>query len=79
VDRQGRRWSGARDYRDSRDHPGRFNDVDEALAHDEGEGDQTLSWWRQAHTNYFTRRSEFSADMELYCERFRLIEILGGE
>jgi len=55
------------------------SDVDEAFAHDEGEGDQTLSWWRQAHTEYFGRRGEFSPDMELYCERFRLIEILGGE
>jgi hypothetical protein len=31
------------------------------------------------HTAYFTRRSEFSPDMELYCERFTLIGVLKGE
>ncbi|HTR12961.1 MAG TPA: ASCH domain-containing protein [Roseiarcus sp.] len=56
----------------------RFEDVDESFAHDEGEGDRTLAWWRRAHTDYFTRRGEFSFDMELYCERFRLIEVLAG-
>ena len=59
--------------------PRRFGDVDEAFAHDEGEGDRSLDWWRRAHTNYFSRRGEFSLDMELYCERFRLIEILADE
>ena len=57
----------------------RFEHVDESFAHDEGEGDRTLAWWRRAHKDYFARRGEFSLDMELYCERFRLIEILGGE
>ena len=57
----------------------RFGDVDTTFARDEGEGDRTLGWWRRAHTNYFTRRGEFSPDMELYCERFRLIEALGGK
>jgi len=56
----------------------RFEDVDESFAHDEGEGDRTLAWWRRAHKDYFARRGEFSLDMELYCERFRLIESLGG-
>jgi uncharacterized protein YhfF len=54
----------------------RFGEVDAAFAHDEGEGDRTLADWREAHTDYFTRRSEFSPDMELYCERFRLVEVL---
>jgi uncharacterized protein YhfF len=54
----------------------RFGNVDAAFAHDEGEGDRSLEYWRQAHTEYFTRRGEFSADMELYCERFRLVEVL---
>jgi uncharacterized protein YhfF len=54
----------------------RFGEVDAAFAHDEGEGDRSLDDWRQAHTAYFTRRGEFSPDMELYCERFRLVEIL---
>src|SRR5580658_8523941 len=32
----------------------RFEDVDEGFAHDEGEGDRSLPWWRRAHTDYFT-------------------------
>jgi uncharacterized protein YhfF len=54
----------------------RFGDVDPAFAFDEGEGDRSLTYWRQAHTRYFTRRGEFSETMQLYCERFRLVEIL---
>ena len=57
----------------------RFGDVVAAFAHDEGEGDRSLEDWRQAHTEYFTRRGEFSPDMELYCERFRLVEVLKRE
>jgi uncharacterized protein YhfF len=57
----------------------RFGEVDAAFAHDEGERDRSLDDWRQAHTAYFTRRGEFSPDMELYCERFRLVEVLKRE
>jgi uncharacterized protein YhfF len=51
-----------------------FSEVDAAFAHDEGEGERTLEWWRNAHRNYFGRRGEFSEDMTLYCERFRVVE-----
>jgi uncharacterized protein YhfF len=54
----------------------RFGDVDAGFAHDEGEGDRSLQDWRRAHRDYFTGRGEFSPDMELYCERFRLVEVL---
>ena len=54
----------------------RFEDVDESFAHDEGEGDRTLGWWRWAHAQYFGRRGQFADDMELCCERFRLVEVL---
>jgi uncharacterized protein YhfF len=54
----------------------RFGEVDAAFAYDEGEDDRTLGDWRAAHTAYFTGRGEFSPDMELYCERFRLVEVL---
>ena len=54
----------------------RFGDVDPAFAFEEGEGDRSLEYWRQAHTDYFTQRGEFSETMDLYCERFRLVEIL---
>ena len=57
----------------------RFGDMDAAFAHDEGEGDRSLAYWRRAHTAYFTRRGEFSPDMELYCERFRLVAVLKRE
>jgi uncharacterized protein YhfF len=57
----------------------RFGDVDEAFAYEEGEGDRSLQYWRRAHTNYFTRRGEFSPNMQLFCERFRLIETLDCE
>lgn len=54
----------------------RFHDVDAAFAFEEGEDDRTLAAWRIAHQNYFTRNNCFAPDMVLYCERFRLIEIL---
>jgi uncharacterized protein YhfF len=57
----------------------RFGEVDADFAYDEGEDDRTLADWREAHTDYFTRRGEFSPDMELYCERFRLVEVLKRE
>ena len=33
----------------------RFGDVDEAFARDEGEGDRSLAWWREAHQRFFRR------------------------
>ena len=57
----------------------RFEDVDQSFAYDEGEGDRSLEYWRQAHTEYFTGQGTFSKDMEVYCERFRLVEILDRE
>ncbi len=54
----------------------RFEDVDESFAYDEGEGDRSLDYWRQAHREYFIDQGTFSEDMELYCERFRLVQIL---
>jgi uncharacterized protein YhfF len=57
----------------------RFEEVDAAFAYNEGESDRTLVDWRAAHMAYFTRRGEFAPDMELYCERFRLVEVLKRE
>lgn len=53
----------------------RFGNVDAAFAHEEGEGDRSLAYWRQAHRNYFGRQGKFSEDMMLMCERFRLVEV----
>jgi uncharacterized protein YhfF len=54
----------------------RYSEVDAAFAHDEGEGDRSLAYWRDAHRRYFGRQGKFSEDMMLMCERFRLVEIL---
>ena len=56
----------------------KYNEVDAQFAHDEGEGDQSLYYWRKAHKNFFSRvlskiGKEFSEDMPLVCERFRVI------
>lgn len=52
----------------------RFDEVDAAFAEDEGEG--PLDEWRKGHEAYFRRNGGFSPDMELLCERFRLVEVL---
>ena len=57
----------------------RFGDVDAAFAHDEGEGDRSLAYWREAHRRYFGRLEKFSEDMMLMCERFRLVEIFAED
>jgi uncharacterized protein YhfF len=53
-----------------------FNHVDAAFAYDEGEGDRSLESWRRGHRNYFSRLGQFAPDMMLYCERFRVVEVL---
>jgi uncharacterized protein YhfF len=53
----------------------RFGDVDAPFAYEEGEGDRSLAYWRDAHRRYFGRQGKFSEDMMLMCERFRLVEI----
>ena len=51
----------------------RFDQVDGAFAFDEGEGDRSLDYWRAAHRRHFTRQGVFAPDMELWCERFRIV------
>jgi uncharacterized protein YhfF len=53
----------------------RYNEVDAAFAREEGEGDLSLDYWRDAHRRYFGRLGRFSEDMMLMCERFRLVEV----
>jgi uncharacterized protein YhfF len=55
-----------------------FNTVDEEFAQAEGEGDLSLEYWREAHKRFFSRTlpnigKEFSEDMPVVCERFKLI------
>ena len=52
----------------------RFDEVDEAFAFDEGEGDCSLRFWRDAHKRYFTRLGRYAPDMMLWCERFEMVE-----
>ncbi len=54
----------------------RFNNVSEDFAAAEGEGDLSLTYWRDAHESYFTKNGGFDPEMLLWCERFELIEVL---
>lgn len=56
----------------------RYDEVDEDFAREEGEGDRSLGYWREAHKDFFTRTLPgigrgFAQDMPLVCERFRMI------
>lgn len=55
-----------------------FNAVDAQFAYDEGEGDRSLAFWRDAHWRFFGRSCqrigrEISDTMPVICERFRVI------
>lgn len=55
-----------------------FNEVDAQFAYDEGEGDRSLTYWRDAHERFFTRAfadsdREFTETMPVLCERFKVI------
>jgi uncharacterized protein YhfF len=54
------------------------NAVDAAFAHDEGEGDRSLDYWRAAHWSFFSRSLAAlgrvpEETMPLVCERFRVV------
>jgi uncharacterized protein YhfF len=53
-------------------------EVDEAFAWDEGEGDRSLGFWKDAHDAYYTRQAArdgfaYSDEMTCVCERFILV------
>jgi uncharacterized protein YhfF len=55
-----------------------FNEVDAEFAFDEGEGDQSLDYWREVHWDYFSRRCAAigrmpTTEMPVNCERFELL------
>lgn len=55
-----------------------YDEVDEAFAFDEGEGDQSLDYWREVHWDYFAGRcaelgKEADIKMPVICERFVLL------
>lgn len=57
----------------------RFHDVDASFAHDEGEGDRSLESWREGHRRFFERAGVFAEDMLLWCERFRVVEVIDAD
>jgi len=55
-----------------------FSEVSSEFAATEGEGDGSLSFWREAHRQYFTRECaragrEFAESMLVACERFKVV------
>lgn len=55
-----------------------FDQVSALFARQEGEGDRSLTFWREAHARFFTRTlpaigRTFTPDMPLVCERFQLV------
>ena len=55
-----------------------FTEVDAAFVFDEGEGDQSLEYWRGVHWAYFTKEAadfglEFNEKSLVCCERFKLL------
>jgi len=55
-----------------------FEKVDARFAHDEGEGDRSLEYWREVHSRYFTREArdlglDFDDQSLVCCERFKLL------
>ena len=55
-----------------------YDQVDADFARAEGEGDLSLAYWREEHRRFFSRTlpkygKEFSEEMPLVCERFRVI------
>jgi uncharacterized protein YhfF len=54
-----------------------FDQIGADFAASEGEGDGSLAFWREAHTQFFGRECAqlgrvFQPDMPVVCERFRL-------
>lgn len=55
-----------------------YNEVPPEFAYDEGEGDRSLAYWRDAHWRYFSRRCaemgrQPTLTMPVVCEHFRLL------
>ena len=55
-----------------------YNEVGADFAHDEGEGDRSLGYWRRVHWEAFSRECaeigrEPEKSMPLLCERFRVV------
>ncbi|EFE94446.1 ASCH domain-containing protein [Serratia odorifera] len=51
-----------------------FDQVDEAHAYAEGEGDRSLAYWRREHQRFFEAYDLFSPNMSLILMNFKVIE-----
>lgn len=58
-----------------------FDKVPESHAFAEGEGDRSLTYWREAHETFWREHSEnprgFAPDMPVVCEQFRVLYASG--
>lgn len=59
-----------------------FRKVSKAFASKEGEGNQSLAYWRKVHRKFFTKRlkkmkKEFNENILVVCEGFKTIKIFG--
>ncbi|WP_200909336.1 MULTISPECIES: ASCH domain-containing protein [unclassified Sphingomonas] len=52
-----------------------FNAVSEDFARKEGEGDLSLSYWRQEHRRFFEELGLYSETMDLWCEEFDVVHV----
>jgi uncharacterized protein YhfF len=55
-----------------------YDEIDARFAYEEGEGNRSLEYWRDAHWRFFSRTlpnigRDPTIDMPLVCERFRVI------
>ncbi len=56
-----------------------FEKVTAAQAAQEGEGDLSYAYWREAHENYFQREGTYAPEMDVIFETFRLVAVLDEE
>src|SRR5471030_789684 len=54
----------------------RFCDMTEELARKEGEGDLSLTYWKEGHKNFFIKEGTYAETMELVVEEFERVEIV---
>jgi uncharacterized protein YhfF len=59
-----------------------YDEIDAQFAFEEGEGDRSLDYWRNAHWRFFSRTlpsigKQPTTEMPLVCERFRVVYRLG--
>lgn len=55
-----------------------YNKITPKFAKIEGEGDQSLEYWKKAHKDYYTREmkpfnEQFSENMIIVCEQFKVV------